>query len=90
MDNLDSDNLVFSSKTRVFRVLAVDEARIGPAPRSSGRAGERPSGQDSAEFWLSPPMQDAIDAWVATQPDPKPGRAEAVRRLLNKALTQGS
>ena len=28
-----------------------------------------------------------IDAWVAAQPDPKPTRPEAVRRLLEKALT---
>ena len=28
----------------------------------------------------------AIDAWIATQPDPKPTRPEAIRRLLTAAL----
>jgi hypothetical protein len=28
----------------------------------------------------------ALDAWIAAQPDPKPTRPEAIRRLLQKAL----
>jgi hypothetical protein len=27
-----------------------------------------------------------IDAWIARQPEPRPSRAEAVRRLLDEAL----
>jgi cytochrome c553 len=27
-----------------------------------------------------------LDAWIAEQPDPKPSRPEAIRRLLEKAL----
>jgi hypothetical protein len=28
----------------------------------------------------------ALDAWIESQPDPKPGRPEAIRRLLQFAL----
>jgi hypothetical protein len=31
-------------------------------------------------------MLDAIDAWISAQPDPKPSRPEAIRRLIDKAL----
>ncbi len=31
-------------------------------------------------------MLNALDAWIAAQPDPKPGRPEAIRRLLAEAL----
>jgi hypothetical protein len=28
----------------------------------------------------------AIDSWIAKQPEPRPSRPEAIRRLLEKAL----
>jgi len=28
----------------------------------------------------------ALDAWIASQPDPKPSRSEAIRRLIETAL----
>jgi hypothetical protein len=28
----------------------------------------------------------AIEAWIARQPDPKPSRSEAVRRLIENGL----
>jgi metal-responsive CopG/Arc/MetJ family transcriptional regulator len=27
-----------------------------------------------------------LDAWIEAQPEPKPSRSEAIRRLLEKAL----
>jgi len=34
-----------------------------------------------------PPEQLAVlDAWILAQPDPKPSRPEAIRRLLTAAL----
>ncbi|MFI5011789.1 MAG: hypothetical protein ACHQAY_05540 [Hyphomicrobiales bacterium] len=30
----------------------------------------------------------ALDLWIAGQPDPKPDRGEAARRLINEALTR--
>ncbi len=29
---------------------------------------------------------DVLDDWIAAQPDPKPSRPEAIRRLVEKAL----
>jgi Arc/MetJ-type ribon-helix-helix transcriptional regulator len=29
---------------------------------------------------------DGLDAWIAAQPDPRPSRPEAIRRLLAEAL----
>lgn len=31
-----------------------------------------------------------LDAWVERQPDPKPSRSEAIRRLLERALQENS
>jgi hypothetical protein len=31
-------------------------------------------------------MEAAITAWVERQPDPKPSRSEAIRRLIDKGL----
>jgi hypothetical protein len=35
---------------------------------------------------LRPEMAAAIDAWIAAQPEPRPSRPEAIRRLLAEAL----
>jgi hypothetical protein len=35
---------------------------------------------------LLPPALDSLDAWIAAQPDPKPSRPEAIRRLVEQAL----
>jgi hypothetical protein len=31
-------------------------------------------------------MEAAITAWIDRQPDPKPSRSEAIRRLIEKGL----
>ena len=31
-------------------------------------------------------LLDRIDAWIASQPDPRPSRPEAIRRILADAL----
>ena len=35
---------------------------------------------------LYPEEETALDAWIAQQPDPKPSRPEAIRRILRAAL----
>ena len=35
---------------------------------------------------LPPAELDALDAWIATQPEPRPTRPEAVRRLMTAGL----
>ena len=34
------------------------------------------------------PMLVALDIWIASQPDPKPSRPEAIRTLLAEALNR--
>jgi hypothetical protein len=37
---------------------------------------------------LYPDIEEALDAWIAQQPDPKPSKPEAIRRILREALRQ--
>jgi hypothetical protein len=54
---------------------------------SKKRRGPAPTGQGLPVIVrLHAPLLDPLDAWVAAQPDPKPSRPEAIRRLLEKAL----
>jgi len=36
---------------------------------------------------MQPAVSDALDAWIADQPDPKPTRPEAIRYALTDWLT---
>jgi hypothetical protein len=52
-------------------------AKRGPAPTSWGTLiGVRVRDKELAN----------LDAWIAEQPDPKPSRPEAIRRLIEEAL----
>jgi hypothetical protein len=35
---------------------------------------------------LYPDIEAALDAWIARQPDPKPSKPEAIRRILREAF----
>jgi Arc/MetJ-type ribon-helix-helix transcriptional regulator len=35
---------------------------------------------------MPPDLEAKLDAWIERQPDPKPSRSEAIRRLLERAL----
>ena len=35
---------------------------------------------------LPPPALSALDAWISRQPEPRPGRPEAIRRILAEAI----
>jgi hypothetical protein len=35
---------------------------------------------------LTRPALDTLDVWIASQPEPRPSRPEAIRRLLAEAL----
>lgn len=39
---------------------------------------------------LYPDMQAELDEWIADQPDPKPSRPEAIRRLIGVALHESA
>jgi hypothetical protein len=34
-------------------------------------------------------LAERLSAWIDRQPDPKPTRAEAIRRLMEKGLREG-
>jgi metal-responsive CopG/Arc/MetJ family transcriptional regulator len=36
---------------------------------------------------MPPELEAAIDAWIDGQPEPKPSRSEAIRRLIEKGLS---
>ena len=38
---------------------------------------------------LSPGAIAALDGWIAAQPEPRPSRPEAIRRILAQALGDG-
>jgi Arc/MetJ-type ribon-helix-helix transcriptional regulator len=35
---------------------------------------------------MPPELEAKIDAWIKRQPDPKPSKSEAIRRLVEQAL----
>jgi hypothetical protein len=35
---------------------------------------------------LYPDLEAKLDAWIKAQPEPKPSKPEAIRRLLGRAL----
>jgi Arc/MetJ-type ribon-helix-helix transcriptional regulator len=37
---------------------------------------------------MPPELEAAIDAWIERQPEPRPSRSEAIRRLVEKGLKQ--
>jgi Arc/MetJ-type ribon-helix-helix transcriptional regulator len=37
-------------------------------------------------FRMPADLEAKLDAWIERQPDPKPSRSEAIRRLLERAL----
>jgi Arc/MetJ-type ribon-helix-helix transcriptional regulator len=39
-------------------------------------------------FRMPPELEAKLDAWIEAQPEPRLSRSEAIRRLLESALTQ--
>jgi hypothetical protein len=39
-----------------------------------------------ASFRAPPEMMHRLDAWIAEQPEPRPSRSEAIRRIVAEAL----
>jgi hypothetical protein len=54
--------------------------------RKKSKLGRPPVDTEELRARVSRHIVDGIDAWIAAQPDPKPSRPEAIRRLLEKAL----
>jgi len=60
-------------------------ASIADIPKKRGR---KPTGGRNAGVMVrfEPAQLTILDAWILAQPDPKPSRPEAIRRLLAAAL----
>jgi hypothetical protein len=64
--------------------------------RAAGKAAARLAKDHAPEIgsktplimMLDPIELSALDAWIADQPEPKPTRPEAIRRLLAEALVR--
>jgi metal-responsive CopG/Arc/MetJ family transcriptional regulator len=41
-------------------------------------------------FRMPADLQAKLDAWIKAQPEPKPSRSEAIRRLLETALNSAA
>ncbi|BAU89387.1 hypothetical protein MPPM_0782 [Methylorubrum populi] len=53
------------------------------------RRGPAPTGQGvPVQVRLHAEQLEPLDAWIATQPDPKPSRPEAIRGALTEWLSQ--
>lgn len=68
-----------------LRVNLKSMASIGVNTKRRGRPVTTGKGQ-LVGVRLLPPALAALDTWIARQPEPKPSRPEAVRRLLAAAL----
>lgn len=51
-------------------------------PRGRPRTGRDPM----RGFRMPADLEAKLDAWIERQPEPKPSRSEAIRRLLESAL----
>jgi hypothetical protein len=65
--------------------------RGGSIAESEKRPRGRPrTGRDPVRTVRWPDkLEGAIAAWIDRQPDPKPSRSEAIRRLIEKGLSVG-
>jgi len=57
-----------------------------PANRKRGRP---PVGSLNIGVRIPPDQVVTLDSWIAAQPEPKPTRPEAIRRLVELGLAQG-
>src|SRR4051794_6122064 len=62
-----------------------------PAISSTEKKGRgRPRTDPVAQHFTMPrELSAALDAWILAQPDPKPSRPEAIRRLIEAGLARG-
>jgi hypothetical protein len=62
---------------KALKIKKSTRKRIGRPPTGKGR---------QVVVRLQPPLFAELDAWVTKQNEPRPTHAEAIRRLMRKAL----
>jgi hypothetical protein len=55
---------------------------------SKGGRAKRPRDPAQFDVRMSPDELKSLDAWITTQPAPRPTRAEAIRRIVKEALAR--
>jgi hypothetical protein len=75
-------------RTTTLRGRFVCNKKLWPVRKQHKNGGGRPdSGKGfTISVRLQPDQLAALDAWIAWQKEPRPSRAEAIRRLIAKAL----
>lgn len=72
---------------RFFGITAIMSEQQTSIARK--RRGPLPTGQGTqVQVRMLPDLLGALDRWIEAQPDPKPSRPEAARRLIRKALEE--
>ena len=61
----------------------------GGAPKG-GRTKRRRDPAPQIQVPMSPDELNSLDAWIKTQPSPRPTRTEAIRRIVKEALVRGA
>jgi hypothetical protein len=75
------------TSSRLAFMLATIPVKKQQKNASQKRRGRPPTGRGKTiGVRIHDDRLAAIDAWIARQPDPKPTRPEAIRRLFEKAL----
>ena len=60
------------------------------AETKKNRGGRPATGKDPVRTVRMPPeLEAAITAWLERQPEPRPSRSEAIRRLIERGLAAG-
>lgn len=60
------------------------------AERKKKKMGRPPTGiGKTIGLRLYADMEAKLDAWIEAQPEPKPSKPEAIRRLMGEALERG-
>ena len=54
------------------------------------KRGRPPVESEDVHVRLRQSALDTLDAWIASQPEPRPSRPEAIRRLLDEALAKSA
>ena len=70
--------ILFSYTEKRGRSITVEQK----SPRGRPRTGVHPA----RAVRMPPELEAAITAWIDRQPDPKPSRSEAIRRLIEMGL----
>jgi hypothetical protein len=71
------------------RIKCAYKFRMSTDARTKSKRGRPPVDSEEVRARMERPTLDALDAYIAAHPEPRPSRSEAIRRLLGEALASG-